>query len=297
MEPLWGVDLGGTKIEGVVLIDGKEVPGSRLRVPTEQELGYEHILDQISLLVEQIQEATSLPAPQRIGIGTPGSLGADGRLKNSNTQCLNGQPVQKDLESRLRREVRCANDANCFALAEATIGSAAGIESVFGVIMGTGVGGGIVVNGRVLNGLQGIAGEWGHNVLEPEGEACYCGKRGCVETVLSGPALERHYERQTSVRLRLPDIARRAEEGEDAAVRTIQRLVEMFARGIAVVINILDPHAIVLGGGVGNVPALYERASAAMAPWVFNTRVETRLLRPTLGDSAGVFGAAMLCQS
>lgn len=291
----WGIDLGGTKIEGVVLRDGAEVPGSRLRLPTERENGYEHILGQIEKVVRQIQAATGLAAPTRLGIGTPGAVDRNGALKNSNTVCLIGKPLVQDLGDLLNAEVRCANDANCFALAEATLGAARGADVVFGIIMGTGVGGGIVVNGQVLNGLQGIAGEWGHNMVEPNGHRCYCGKIGCGETVLSGPSLERTFTEWTGEKVPLLEINRRAEAGDLVAMRLIDRLCEKFGEAISVVVNILDPDVLLLGGGVSNVPAFQRRAHESMIPWVFNQGVvDTRVVLPQLGDSAGVFGAAML---
>jgi len=290
----WGIDLGGTKIEGVVLADGEEVPGSRLRVPTEQAQGYEHILDRIALVVSSIEAATGLPRPAAVGIGTPGSHDENGLLHNSNTVCLNRKPLQGDLTRKLGMAVHCANDANCFALAEAVLGAGRGADVVFGVILGTGVGGGLVVHGKVLNGRQGIAGEWGHNELDPNGPPCYCGRIGCVETILSGPFLERFYRERSGEDRRLRDIVARSSEGDKAAEETIQRLCAQFAKGISVVINIVDPDVVVVGGGVGNIDALYANFEALALPWVFNSRVATRLVKPQLGDSAGVFGAAML---
>lgn len=292
----WGVDLGGTKIEGVVLpaADSTE-PLCRLRVPTERDRGYAHVRRVIGGLVEQM--ATEVGArPDAVGFGTPGVLDpVTHRLKNSNTTCLVGQPLQADLAHDLGCRVELANDANCFALAEARLGAGRGAATVFGIILGTGVGGGVVVDGRALHGAQGIAGEWGHNVLDPSGRDCYCGRRGCVETFLSGPHLEGFYEERSGRSRRLPEIAERAAEGsDDDAVATIDRLVEWFGRGVAGVINILDPHVVVLGGGVSNVEALYTRGLSALAPHVFNDRVQTRVVRNELGDSAGVFGAAML---
>jgi fructokinase len=294
MTHLWGIDLGGTKIEGVVLDAAGGAVATRSRVPTESEKGYEHILEQIERLLIQLEEDTGLPRPRRIGIGTPGTVDpASELMKNCNTTCLNGRPLPSDLEQLLGTELRLANDANCFALAEANLGAAKGAEVVFGVILGTGVGGGIVVHGRVLNGLQGIAGEWGHNVLEPDGEPCYCGKRGCVETVLSGPSLERWYAAHSGRRRGLREIVQLSDEDVHASA-TVERLVGEFGRAIAAVVNVLDPDVVVLGGGVGQVRALQERAVEAMRPWVFNTSVRTRVAAPKLGDSAGVFGAAML---
>ena len=285
--------MGGTKVEGVVIDAQSEEVVARLRVPTESANGYEHILRQIEKLVLLLEQETQSTRPERIGIGTPGAAEpSTGLMKNCNTTALNGRPLPKDLEELIGSEMIVANDANCFALAEARLGAARGSEVVFGIIMGTGVGGGIVVHGHVVNGAQGIAGEWGHIVLEPAGDSCYCGKVGCVETVLSGPALERHYERLSGRHKSLRDIS--TATGDPFAAATLDRLVAKFGEAASVLINILDPDVIVLGGGVGNVPALSERAVEALKPWVFNDTVRTQIRLPALGDSAGVFGAAML---
>ncbi len=294
MTQLWGIDLGGTKIEGVVIEGGVEPAVARVRLPTEAHLGYEQILSQVEKLVALMEQETLSSRPEIVGIGTPGTVDpSTGLMKNCNTTALNGRPFPKDLERLLGVQLRIANDANCFALAEAKMGAARGEGVVFGIIMGTGVGGGLVVRGQVIDGAQGIAGEWGHNVLDPEGEQCYCGKRGCVETVLSGPALERFYERLTGTRKSLFEIVEIAND-DSAAEATIARLISEFGRAAAVIINILDPDVLVLGGGVGNVAALMDGAVAALKSWVFNDSVRTKVVRPTLGDSAGVFGAAML---
>lgn len=290
----WGIDLGGTKIEGVVLpaTDSTE-PLCRMRVPTERERGYQHVRGNITNLVDRMAEAVG-QRPQAIGIGTPGVLDpATNTLKNSNTTCLVGQPLQQDLTADLQCPVELANDANCFALAEARLGAGRGAETVFGIILGTGVGGGVVIGGRALYGGQGIAGEWGHIVLDPEGAPCYCGRRGCMETLVSGPFLEAFYEQQTGTAMPLAEIVARVEQ-DPAARATIDRLITWFGRGVATVINILDPHVVVLGGGVSNINELYTRGVDAMGPWVFNDQVHTRVVRNELGDSAGVFGAAML---
>lgn len=297
---LWGIDLGGTKIEGAIL--DPERPDRavhRLRLPTESARGYDHVLDQIVAVVTRLEELSGVSRPARMGIGTPGATEpGTGTLKNSNTVCLNGRPLRDDLSGRLGMEVRLANDANCFALAEATLGAARGEEVVMGLILGTGVGGGVVVRERLIEGLHGIAGEWGHNPLRGESTPCYCGRAGCNETVFAGPSLERFYREQAGQSLRLPEIALRAGEGDEAAVRTLQRLRTKFAEAIAVVINILDPQAVVIGGGVGNLDLLYDEATRAeVLRHTFNGEVRTRFLKPTLGDSAGVFGAAMLCES
>ena len=290
----WGIDLGGTKIEGVVLPTAtSSEPLSRLRLPTERDRGYEHVRRQIVHLVDQLADAVG-ERPTRLGIGTPGVLDPKTRqLKNSNTTCLIGQPLQGDLESELNVEIDLANDANCFALAEARLGAGRGADSVFGIILGTGVGGGVVLDGRAVHGCQGIAGEWGHNVMEPGGRQCYCGLRGCVETLLAGPHLEARYREATGRSVSLSEIAAAASEDTDAAA-VIDHLCEWFARCVASVINILDPEVVVLGGGVSNVEALYTRGIETLRQWVFNDEVHTRIARNELGDSAGVFGAAML---
>ncbi|HEY1847679.1 MAG TPA: ROK family protein [Opitutaceae bacterium] len=297
---LFGVDLGGTKIEGAV-IDPRR-PGRaacRLRVATESDRGYPHVLRQVERLVAMLERESGRRRPARIGFGTPGVVDpSTGVLKNSNTACLNGKRIREDLSRILGVEAVVANDANCFALAEATLGAGRGRAVVVGLILGTGCGGGIVVDGRVLGGIHGIAGEWGHNPLRGERTKCYCGRRGCVETVISGPALERFYGRRSGRRARMPEIARRSLKGDPAARATIRRLVLKFGEAIAAVINILDPDAVVIGGGVGNIGALYGRqARAAVLANLFNTELRTPFLRPRLGDSAGVFGAAMLSAS
>ena len=268
----------------------------RLRRETGATLGYEHILTQIEGVISDLESASGLPRAPKIGIGTPGAVEpSTGSLKNSNTLCLNGRPLRQDLERLTGTGILMANDANCFALAEALIGSAAGAAVVFGVILGTGVGGGVVINGRLLPGLHGIGGEWGHNPLRGESRPCYCGRAGCIEGVIAGPSLERFYREQGGETIRLPEISRRAQEGEALAIQTLERLREKFAESIAAVINILDPDAIVLGGGVGNIPLLYEdRTRELVLEHIFNSELRTRILRPTLGDSAGVFGAALL---
>jgi hypothetical protein len=208
---------------------------------------------------------------------------------------LNGRPLAADLSAKLGVRASLANDANCCALAEATLGAGRGRSVVFGIILGTGVGGGIVVNGRLIDGRHGIAGEWGHNPMRGETTRCYCGRTGCVETVFAGPALERFYRDSGGEALRLPEIVRRADAGELRATATLDRLVEKFGEAIAAVINLLDPDAVVIGGGVGNLDLLYtERTRQAVLAHVFNPELQTEFLRPQLGDSAGVFGAAML---
>ncbi|MEM8965155.1 MAG: ROK family protein [Bacteroidota bacterium] len=300
MKPLWGIDLGGTKIEGVVLKSAESTDVlCRTRVPTEQQHGYAHIVNQISKLIDQMSAETGLK-PEQVGFGTPGTLDPILQtLKNSNTTCLNGQPFKRDVEEKLGIPIEIANDANCFALAEARLGivkeKMPEARMVFGVIMGTGVGGGIVMDGKIWNGRQGIGGEWGHNFLDESGGKSYTGRTGVVETVLAGPSLARFYHKQTGEKCNLKEIYQRYQSGNDpTAKQTIKRLTEFFGLAISVVINILDPDAIVLGGGVGNIDELYAEGVEAVKKYVFNNRLDTQFFRPKLGDSAGVFGAAML---
>src|SRR5213596_3038207 len=287
-----GVALGGTKIEGVVLDEALR-PVHRVRVATERERGYDHILGRVAEVVAALRPHA--PEARVIGIGTPGSLSArDGSLKNSNTTCLNGRPVHADLERRLGLPVRLENDANCFALAEARGGAAEGHALVFGVILGTGVGGGLVIDGRVWPGPQHIAGEWGHHAIDPAGPECYCGQRGCVETLLSGPALEAAYRAAGGAAAPAAEVAARAAAGETAAAAVMERYLDRFGRALANVINILDPDVVVLGGGLSNLDVLYTSGRAAVARHVFNDELRTPIVRHALGDSAGVIGAALL---
>jgi fructokinase len=299
-QPLWGIDLGGTKVEGVILgsIDNP-TPIVRTRVETEAAKGYDHIIGQLAKLVANMESQSGLK-PTAIGIGTPGVLDPTLQvMKNSNTIALNGKPLKKDLEKALGLTIELANDANCFALAETHWGivrqDAARARLVFGIIMGTGVGGGIVMDGKIWNGRHGIAGEWGHNFLDESGGPCYCGKTGCVETVISGPATERYYKSLTGEPLKLKEIVDRHKADSDpAATKTIERLCHFFGKGVSVITNLLDPDVIVVGGGVGNIDALYSQGLQALNEFIFNNRVEVPLLKPSLGDSAGVFGAAAL---
>jgi fructokinase len=272
-------------------------PLARLRVPTEAEKGYAHIRAQILKVCAMLAQETGLPIPKRIGMGTPGIVDSkSGRLKNSNSQCLNGERLREDLLADSGFDFVLANDANCLALAEATLGAARGYETVFGIIMGTGVGGGIIVHGQVLPGCHGIAGEWGQIVLEPDGATSKYGTQGTIESIISGPGLEEYYAQVAGGKLPLKEIAARAAAKSDPhAVATIERLTSSFAKALSLVIDILDPHAIVLGGGVGNIDALYTEATRQkIAACIFNPTFDAALLKPILGDSAGVFGAAML---
>lgn len=292
-----GIDLGGTKIEIVALDDaGREM--LRRRAPTPQG-DYRKTLRVIAQLVRDAE--AELGQRGSVGIGTPGALSrATGRLKNSNSVALNGQPIMQDIEALMQRKVKIANDANCFALSEATDGAAAGAEVVFGVILGTGVGAGIVVNGHILTGPNGIAGEWGHNPLpwpqphELPGPACYCGKRGCIETFLSGPGMSKLHELEIGTALRAEEIVKRAAQGDADCERSLQAYEHRLARSLAHVINILDPDVIVLGGGMSNVERLYANVPVLWGEWVFSDRVDTRLAQHRYGDSSGVRGAAWL---
>jgi fructokinase len=298
-QPLWGIDLGGTKIEGVIL-QPEEIskPIVRTRVDTEGFKGYGHIVNQIAKLVEMMKEQSGLQ-PTKIGFGTPGVLDPVLQtMKNCNSTALNGMPLKKHLEQKLNVPVELANDANCFALAETRWGVVKekfpDAKLVFGIIMGTGVGGGLVINDHVWNGKHGIAGEWGHNFLDESGGQCYCGKIGCVETVISGPATERYYEKLTGEKIKLKEISKRYAEGEAAAKQTIKRLCDVFGKAVSVVVDILDPDAIVIGGGVGNIDALYTEGVEGLKKYIFNNRVDVPILKPIFGDSAGVFGASAL---
>ena len=298
-KPIWGIDLGGTKIEGVILpsLDDPK-PILRCRIDTESHKGYDHIISQISLLVQQLSSNSGL-SPESIGFGTPGVLDPILQtMKNCNSTALNGMPLQKDLEEKLRLPVVLANDANCFALAETHWGVVKEefpeAKIVFGIIMGTGVGGGIIVEGKVWGGKHGIAGEWGHNHLDDTGGPCYCGQSGCVETVISGPGLQRYYLQIAGTKKSLQEIVAAAKNGEASAIKTIDRLNHFFGKAVSVVTNLLDPDVIVVGGGVGNIESIYNEGYCELKKFIFNNRVDVPILKPTLGDSAGVFGAAAL---
>ena len=302
MEALWGIDLGGTKIEVVVMerLDPEAVL-IRHRIPTEADRGYEHILNQIRILVGEASEKVGF-APSTVGIGTPGAMDPyTGVMKNSNTTVLNGQAFHPDLEKMLGIPVQMANDANCFALAEARMGAVTQVAPdatmVFGIIMGTGVGGGVVCNGKVWSGNHGIGGEWGHNYLDESGGPCYCGKTGCVETVISGTGLQKFYTQQSGEFRKLKEILARHQEGIDPiATQTVERLINFFGMGVSTIINMLDPDVIVVGGGVGNIDLLYTEGKKAIEKYLFNPVLRTPVIKPMLGDSAGVFGAAALVE-
>jgi fructokinase len=292
-----GIDLGGTKIEAAVLGDDGAVRARR-RVATPRD-DYAATLRSIAVLVEDLE--AEMGSAALVGVGMPGTISpATGLVKNANSVWLNGRPLAEDLRRILPRPLRFANDANCFALSEAVDGAAAGAGAVFGVIVGTGTGGGVVVHGHIWTGPNAIAGEFGHNPLpwpnldEGPGPQCYCGQTGCIETYLSGPGLSRDHERTTGQSLDAAGIAARAASGDVAAEATLRRYEDRMARALASVVNVLDPDVIVLGGGLSNLSRLYVTVPRLWTRYVFSDRVDTRLVSPRHGDSSGVRGAAWL---
>jgi fructokinase len=292
-----GIDLGGTKTESIA-IDGQGTEIARVRIATPS-----HSYDEIVAAVTGLVHETEARVRQQgtVGVGIPGALSpATGLVKNANTVVLNGRPLDRDLAQALGRPVRIANDANCFALSEASDGAGAGGRVVFGVIVGTGTGGGLVVDGKIITGPHAIAGEWGHNPLpwpredETPGPACYCGKHGCIETYLSGPGLARDHQKHTGQTCTAGEIARNAEQGETTALATLARHADRMARSLACVINVLDPDVIVLGGGVSNIGSLYQQVPGLLAKYVFSDTVATPIRPARHGDSSGVRGAAWL---
>ena len=300
MPALLGIDLGGTKIEAMLLsAEGRQLWRRRITTPGGD---YEATLQAIAALVMQARVEGG--GPCSVGLGTPGSPTPEGLMKNANSQCLNGRPLQADLQRLLGQPVRLANDANCLALSEATDGAGAGAAVVFAVILGTGTGAGIAAHGRVLTGPNGLAGEWGHNPL-PWGQAgddplfgCWCGQRGCIETLLSGPGLAREHRHFGGDELTAAQIAAAAAQGDGACQATLQRYATRLARALAGVINLLDPDVIVLGGGLSQMPMLYEQVPRLWGRWVFSgghrDTVRTRLAPSRHGDASGVRGAAWL---
>jgi fructokinase len=308
-----GIDLGGTKIEGIALgSDGQILARRRIATPQGDAMATIAAVAALVAALERdvgaaapLERNVGASAPVPVGIGTPGALSpATGRLRNANSTCLNGLPLDRLLAQALGRDVRIANDANCFALSEAVDGAAAGAEIVFGAILGTGVGGGIVVRGSALSGRHAVAGEWGHNPLpwpnpalglgELPGPPCYCGRRGCIETFLSGPGMAADHRRVTGRDETPAAIAASAGAGDAAARATLDRYLDRLARGLAAVINLIDPEVIVLGGGLSNIRALYDEVPKRWSAWVFSDTVTTRLVPPLHGDSSGVRGAAWL---
>jgi len=292
-----GIDVGGTKIEGLLLdAEGREIDRRRLPTPRND---YSGTLKTIGALVAALEKHTSLQTS--VGIGSPGSLSPRTRvMKNCNSTWLNGKPLKRDLEQLLAREVRLANDADCFALSEAVDGAGAGAECVFGVILGTGVGGGLALRQQVWSGPGGVAGEWGHNPLpwptdeERPGPPCYCSRRGCIETFVSGTGLERDYKAASGNPISAEAIVDRADRGESRAVAAMNRYHHRLARSLATVVNLVEPTVIVLGGGMSNVPSLVTEVPSLWGEYVFSDTVETRLLQAAHGDSSGVRGAAWL---
>ena len=289
-----GIDLGGTKIEGIAL-DRRGAELWRRRVATPRD--YEKTLEAVAAMVFEAE--AELGRQGAVGLGIPGTISpASGLVKNANSTWLIGRPLDRDLGRLLEREIRVSNDANCFALSEAADGAGAGFRTVFGVILGTGVGGGIVIDGAVLEGAHSIAGEWGHNPLprpadeERPGPACYCGRSGCIETFISGPGMERDHRERSGVRQTSPEIVKMAASGDPRARETLRRYVERLGRSLAAVVNILDPNVVVLGGGMSNIPGLAESASEAMRPQLFTDEPATLVRRNVHGDSSGVRGAA-----
>lgn len=292
-----GIDLGGTKIEGIALDPSDGILfRDRRHSPAES---YDSILEAIAGLVADIETRTGRSGT--VGIGIPGAVSpSTGLVKNANTTCLIGRPFGRDIAGKLGRDVLIANDADCFALSEATDGAATGADSVFGVILGTGVGGGLVIDGKLLSGPNAIAGEWGHNPLpwphdeERPGPPCYCGKTGCIETFLSGPGMSRSHRTQFGEALDAAAIAALATAGDGNAMETLEIYADRLARALASVINIVDPRVVVLGGGLSNIDALYDALPDLLPKYVFSDRVETEIRRPLFGDSSGVRGAAWL---
>jgi fructokinase len=290
-----GIDLGGTKIEGIALTDDGEVVARR-RVATPRD--YDASVEAVGALVEQLEQTAATRCT--VGVAIPGALTPSGLVKNANSTWLIDHPLGRDLERRLSRPVRLMNDANCFAISEAADGAGAGADVVFGVILGTGVGGGIVVRGQSLEGPNRIAGEWGHNPLpwmsasEFPGAPCYCGKHGCIETFLSGPAFERDFAERTGDRLESRDIVGAGDSGDAHALDAMSRYYDRLARALASVINVLDPDVIVLGGGMSNLPRLAESVEPRLAAYVFSNSVLTRVVKNVHGDASGVRGAAWL---
>jgi len=285
-----GIDLGGTKIEGILTDENYETI-TRKRIPTNQEEGYNSILESIkNLILELVQESNDKVS---IGVCTPGALSlSSGLIKNSNTQCLIGKDLQNDLKNILHYNVSIENDANCFALAEAKLGAGKNSNLVFGIIMGTGVGGGIIIDGKIHHGRTNIAGEWGHHCLHTEGNSCYCGNKGCVETYISGPALEKKWSELTSQNQPLPEIIKSSDNPNFPNWK--KSFLDDFGLSLANVIDILDPDVIVLGGGVSNIDFLYNEGKNSIYEKVFSDIVDTPITKNELGDSAGVFGACML---
>lgn len=289
-----GIDLGGTKIEGIILDANGNECFERVRMKTEQEKGYRHILGNIQKVYNQLVAQIG-GAEHTFGIGTPGAISHNtGFLKNSNTVCMNGKPVLKDLEELLGRKVGIQNDANCFAMAEARNGAGTDKKMVFGVIIGTGCGGGLIYERKVWTGLQSIGGEWGHMTIDPDGPICYCGKAGCTETYISGGGAERRYKKEFGEELDLEQIVKNYRAGEAKAVTFMKQFFVDFGRAISNLLTVLDPDIVVLGGGVSNIDELYTKGIEQVEKYHFSDSLDTPIVKHQLGDSAGVIGAALI---
>jgi len=288
-----GIDLGGTKIEGIVIdADGKEL--YRKRIPTEREKGYEHILKNIKTVYDTMANHIERK-PHTFGIGTPGWVSRKtGLMSLSNTTCMNGKPAKTDIEQTIGRPLEIQNDANCFAMAEAIYGAGKGHEMVFGVIMGTGCGGGIVYKGQVISGTQGLGGEWGHMSIDPNGPQCFCGKKGCVETYISGTWVQKHYEEKNGKKLSMKEIEAAYFAKDPAATETVQHMLKHFGIAVANLVTVLDPDIIVIGGGVSNFKEIYTKGRDEVVKCTGKPHLETKIVQHKLGDSAGVIGAALI---
>lgn len=288
-----GIDLGGTKIEGIALDEDSNIL-FRERIPTEQEKGYEQIISNIHQLYLQMRESID-GKDHTLGIGTPGAVSPrTGLLKNSNAVIMNGKPLQQDLENKIGRPIAIQNDANCFAMAEAMMGPGKGKHMVFGVIMGTGCGGGLVIDGKVHTGLQAIGGEWGHMSIDPNGPQCYCGNHGCIETYISGGGLTKMYAKKYNDPKPITEVQQDYYNGEPRAVEFMQHFFVRFGQAISNLIAVLDPDIVILGGGFSNFEAIYTEGIKEVERQVFSDSLETPIVKHTQGDSAGVFGAAFV---
>jgi fructokinase len=289
-----GIDLGGTKTESILLgADGSTI--LRQRRPTPRDGGYEATVTMVATMIGEAAAQLPRGTPYTVGVGIPGSIDAkNGLVRNANSTCLIGKPLQMDLESLIGRPVEIRNDADCFTMAECRSGAGKGYGLVFGVIMGTGCGGGLSLAGEVREGPHRIAGEWGHFSVDPQGEQCYCGKRGCVETLISGSGVENAYCREYSERLSMDDIVAGARAGNERCVKRFEKFLDDFGRCLGGLISILDPDAVVLGGGLSNIDELYAQGVERVQYYAFHDHLQTPVLKNVLGDSAGVFGAAWI---
>ncbi len=289
-----GIDLGGTKTESILLSPaGEEL--FRKRIPTRREEGYEAILNDLAGLIQETAKEKNINLAEcKIGVGIPGIIDQDGLVANANTTCLIGHPLQADLAGLLSHPVGMENDANCFTMAECAAGAARGYDFVFGVILGTGCGGGIAIGGKVRRGLHGIAGEWGHVSVDPNGTMCYSGIQGCIESRISGSGVEKRFQDLTGKRMLLKDIVQGMRDGDRVCSEHMNYFFEEFGRCMAVIINVLDPDAVVIGGGVSHIPELYTEGASRIKKYTFHKNPRTPILKNQLGDSAGVFGAAWI---